>query len=351
MLNLFSRKSIFLLAVAAIMSTAMPAVAQNIKNERVSVKYLRPPQSPFRTDAKGYRISVDVISPSSEDSSDGIARAIKSNAKLYGEQFTEVQSGADIEIHVRLDRFSAENPRVESKQVTTEKSDKTKVTVTVYTGYTSLAYPMFVRIRDIKEDKTLYEGFVNNSDQYSSRETRGFSTSKEARTELDQIIKNAKRESFNAALSSLESLVTSKFSFYPTNHYWSINYVETSKKVNYDDLVTAKDATKKVLDSLSNKSLTVSETAKADMVKAIDLWQNILKEADLEDRKARIDKKVSQAILENLAYCNFFIRNFTEAEKYMQLAKERNKQQWQFDLAQQIADMKQRLEANSVTYQ
>ena len=87
------------------------------------------------------------------------------------------------------------------------------------------------------------------------------------------------------------------------------------------------------------------------MLKVIDQWQVILKESNIEDRKARIDKKVTLAINENLAYCNYFIWNFTEAQKYLNAARGIQKASWQYELEKNIADMKQRFDANGIAYQ
>lgn len=337
-------------AIALSICLATPGFAQNIRNERVQVKYLQLPLHPLRADVKTFKIEVELISPSSDDSRESLTSAIRAQAKLYGKDYREVQSSPDIQILVRLDRFIAEDPHIESRQVTTEKSDKTKVTTTVYSGVTNVAYPMMLRIVDKMEDKIVLETFVNGSDRFVKRSTSEGSSSQFARTQLEEMIKNLKKEMLNNSLSGLQSIMTSSYSFYPSTRSWSINYVETSKKANYDDVVAAKEFTKSALDSLS-ASIELTPASKANLAAAIEKWQSILKESDLENRKARIDKKVSQAILENLAYCNYFLRNFTEASRYMLEAKERNKQQWQYDLESQINDTKKRLDSNFISYQ
>lgn len=324
--------------------------AQNIKNEKVEVKFLLPPATPLREDATKYRVTVDIISLPFGYSHEGLVYELKYYAKLHGEKYQHVESGADIEINVRVDRFIAETPRFETRNVTTEKSDKTKVTTTVYTGYTLVAVPMFVRIRDLKEDRIVFEDYINASNQLTEIKTEGHRTSKDANDHLQREVRIAHDKFLKNNKAGFATLMQQRFSFYSSVYYWAINYVETSKKGNYDDILAAKDATRNVLDSLTDKTVLISEIAKERMLKVIDQWEAILKESNIEDRKARIDKKVTLAVLENLALCNYFIYSFRYAQKYLNQAREIQKDPWQYNLEKDIADMKKRMDANRIEY-
>lgn len=105
-----------------------------------------------------------------------------------------------------------------------------------------------------------------------------------------------------------------------------------------------------MLARLTDLTTEISDSDRGEMKNAIEKWEVILKESNLDDRKARIDKKVARNICENLAVCNYFMHNFTEAQKCIDRAREIMKDPWQYALEEKIADMKQRFDANRIPY-
>jgi hypothetical protein len=331
-----------------IVTTLSSIHAQNIKNEKVGIKYLRLPASPLKTELKTYRKTIELISLKIGDSRPRLTSEISTSLNLAG--YSEVQEGADMELYARLEEYSAEGLFVNSEERTETKSDKTTVKYYVYTGVCEMKYPLYFRFRDIKADKIIYEGYVNNSDRYVKKRTSEYRTQAAAEAELEQLVAGGKRDLFDVHRSALYTKVASDYSFSPLTFNWSINYVETSKKANYDNVVAAKEATKTALESLSNKSHEVSIESETLILKAIDMWQSILKESNLDDKKARIDKKVTMAVLENIAYCYFFIQNFSEADKFMLQAMNVDKKSWQLELKDMITNTKKRFKANNVEF-
>jgi hypothetical protein len=324
---------------------------QNIKNEKIDIKYLQPPYSPLKKELKTFRKSVELVSLSLEDSRESLSKQISSRLLLQGKQYQEVQSGADLELYARLEGYAVEGSRVDSQERSETKSDKTTVTYRVYTGYCNIVYPLFLRLRDVKEDKIIYEGYIDESDRYLQERTSEYRDHTSAKNAVNSLAGEGKKKLFDKNVSSLYGKLVNDYSYFPSSLRWSINYVETSKKMNYDDMVAARDATKAALELLSDNSSEISDSVRQKISGAIEKWQSILKESDIENRKARIDRKVTQAIQENLAYCYFFINNFSEAEKITLQSKEINKQQWQYNLLQSITDMKKRFEANEIKFE
>ena len=85
------------------------------------------------------------------------------------------------------------------------------------------------------------------------------------------------------------------------------------KKVDYSDLLQAYNEALSGLMSIS----VDEESAKTKINKAIDLWNAALKESNLTDKKARIDKDITISIYFNLLECYFATRNVIEADKVM----------------------------------
>lgn len=337
------------LILLAIWSTAFSSVlGQNIKNERVDVKYLRAPYSPLKKDIKTYRKNIEVIGFSLTDMLSDPKKQLEPALNLNGYEL--VQSGGDLEVYARLEAFTAENTHVSSEERSETKSDKTVVKYKVYIGSTQMKYPIFLKLYDIKADQIIFQGYVDNSDQPVSEQTSEFRSYSDASNAINSVVSDGKRNLLSKNLSKLRSKIENAFTFYPTEDRWWINYVSTSKKVNYDDVVAAKDSTKAALESMTNNTYEISETSKERLSQAIKMWTIILEGSDPQDRKARIDKKVTVAVMENLAFCNFFLRHYTEAANWIAQAKALDKQGWQSILEEKIQDSKTRLSANEIAF-
>jgi hypothetical protein len=91
-----------------------------------------------------------------------------------------------------------------------------------------------------------------------------------------------------------------------------LNYV-ASKKDEFDDVTTAYNN-----QLLGLKSLVTNETAALEKLnKAVTAWNEILKESDVTNKKARINNEVTVSIYFNLLECYFALKNTSDAEAAM----------------------------------
>ncbi|MBM78489.1 MAG: hypothetical protein CL846_08405 [Crocinitomicaceae bacterium] len=86
----------------------------------------------------------------------------------------------------------------------------------------------------------------------------------------------------------------------------------------YDNLVNALTHAQSAYASMSYDR--DKATAKERLAKAIDLWEEELKSSDLNDKKARINKKITGLISANLADAYFWSENFEKANLYINKA-------------------------------
>ncbi len=107
----------------------------------------------------------------------------------------------------------------------------------------------------------------------------------------------------------INHLVNDRIGFEITEHETSLDYVK-SKKDEYQDVTDAYND-----QLLGLKSLITNETvAKEKLNKAATQWTTILKESDVANKKARIDKDVTISIYFNLLECYFALRNTGDAD-------------------------------------
>ena len=72
---------------------------------------------------------------------------------------------------------------------------------------------------------------------------------------------------------------------------------------------------------------------------------------DEDSSLSRNEEYTYNAERKNWYLSNYFIWNFTEAQKYLNAARGIQKASWQYALEKNIADMKQRFDANGIAYQ
>jgi hypothetical protein len=110
-------------------------------------------------------------------------------------------------------------------------------------------------------------------------------------------------------LTFINHLVNDRIGYEVTERETSLDYVK-SKKDEYQDVTDAYND-----QLLGLKSLITNETvAKEKLNKAATQWTTILKESDVANKKARIDKDVTISIYFNLLECYFALRNTGDAD-------------------------------------
>ena len=90
-------------------------------------------------------------------------------------------------------------------------------------------------------------------------------------------------------------------------------YTGTGKKHNYDDLKLAYTNAKRGFQNL----ISDKESAIKYIQKAIDAWEEALKESDTDNKKARINNKITAAIYCNLVEAYVLLGDFSTAEDYL----------------------------------
>ena len=113
-------------------------------------------------------------------------------------------------------------------------------------------------------------------------------------------------------LTLLSDLVNDRIGYRRQPRNAALDYVN-DKKVDYSDLLLAYN---EGLSGLMTIAID-EESAKVKISKATELWNKALKESNLNDKKARIDKDVTMSLYFNLLECHFASRNLEEADKVL----------------------------------
>ncbi len=215
-----------------------------------------------------------------------------------------------VKIIATLNGFEYTKPRqvTEIKKVTTASNGNvTTSDVTYYSIEFTYRHTMSVKAiaPDGREIFNLTPQELNTYTVYKSNGTTTQQTINE-----QQLVTTFEEKILQENLKLLGSIVNDKIGYKRELRSTVLEY-PIDKKVNYSDMLQAYNEALSGLMSIA----VDEESAKTKINKAIDLWNAALKESDLTDKKARIDKDITLSIYFNLLECYFATRNLTEADK------------------------------------
>ena len=134
----------------------------------------------------------------------------------------------------------------------------------------------------------------------------------------DDIWINLQRKLWNTAINNISSELDSEIGYPKKRENTDIYIVKKFQDYNYDQLLTAYNYAESGYGQVGldrNKS-----RAKAQLIKAINIWEEEMKESDLANKKSRINSKISGLISANLADAYFWIEDFEKSNFYINKA-------------------------------
>lgn len=231
--------------------------------------------------------------------------------KLDG--YTKLTENA-LSYHVNMQGFEHSQPMIKTevkKEATRVNNVSTTADVTYY--YVEFTYrnPMSVRVANAANQE-IY--FVAPTELSEFKTYKSTSTKTSPSYDHTAILKSVEEKVLKENLTFINHLVNDRIGYEITPRETSLDYVK-SKNDEYADY---NEAYNNALAGL--KTLTTNEeSAKQKLTLAVEQWNTILKESDLDNKKARIDKDVTTAIYFNLLECYFALRNNTDAETVLSI--------------------------------
>ena len=234
---------------------------------------------------------------------------------------------------VEVGEFESMSPerksRVESYY---DKASGTTKKKTVYYYVTSYKRPIYLTLTN--NGATLHSGLFGTSGDYVREESSGSPS-----------MKNLERETVTSSLEAVSEYINEKYGFSPMQEKTMVFHVK-NKKGAYDDLESAKDFALAGIAALENNQIN------EDLTEAINIWKSEYSEADLEDKKARVNVKVTKAILWNLIAVSRMTNNIADAKTYLEAIEgmklSYNDKTWVKDYTTKIEESEKRLTANGL---
>ena len=129
---------------------------------------------------------------------------------------------------------------------------------------------------------------------------------------------NLQMKLWNTAINSVSSILDSEIGYPKKRENTEVYIVKKFQDYSYEQLLTAYNYAESGYGQVGldrNKS-----RAKTQLIKAINIWEQEMKESDLANKKSRINSKISGLISANLADAYFWTEDFEKSNFYINKA-------------------------------
>ena len=129
---------------------------------------------------------------------------------------------------------------------------------------------------------------------------------------------NLQRKLWNTAINNISSVLDSEIGYPKKRENTEVYIVKKFQDYNYEKLLSAYNYAESGYGQVGldrNKS-----RAKTQLIKAINIWEQEMKESDLTNKKSRINSKISGLISANLADAYFWTEDFEKSNFYINKA-------------------------------
>ncbi len=260
------------------------------------------------------------------------------------------QGANGLQITVKLLGFDSPDPVMEEKKTNTTNAQKQQVTITKYKYKVNYKHPMGYRVE--LNGNLLWEDFPAEMTNYSSTYTNEFDSPNQLQSwwnsSKESFLSNLQEKVVNDNCSRLSQIINSLYGYRKITYGTEVMTVDEKK--NYDDIKEAYVAALGGYNALAGDMTKAA--AMPNIKKAIDLWENALKESNLESRKARIDRSVTKVLMVNLQQAYMWMDEYEKSQMYfdklMALDPDRDNKNRALRIKAMAADLKERWLANKM---
>ena len=299
------RLTIKLIALAVLI-LPFGSQAQKVKKEGFGFfNYFQPRSSTALDDAKYYFLKVDV------GDGDAYRRGMFEEqvviADLFEDAGVDNEPGFTINIVESPFKFGTESRKSYAEKYKQGDVEKSR---TVYYYISTMSYQYMLKVLD-KDGNELVREVVSGSVQAKGR------TSNTARKAHDYYIKDKLNYKENAVKGSAEK-ISDYFNDYFTDAEKTVQVraPRISGKHDYSEYDAAFAKLEKAYELLNGNK--PSDEANEMLDEAIVYWTELLKESDVDNKKAKVNEKVTAATQYNLGLAHFFKYDFVNANKHFE---------------------------------
>lgn len=335
----------FTLAALLLVVGAGTAFGQSVKDEWVKISYLQLPRQPFGEQVKTY--SSRILIPdglAADQDRNAITSSLEQAVAIPG--YEKSGDGSGVIAEVSLGWYAVPNyPELITTSKKEKRGDK-EVDVEYYSYRIQFRYPM--RLRILQGDQVIEDTYIRNSNDYDYATTQVFA-SKDALYKYwqeggNKFKSDVRNNHLEANRNAIKAHVVDQYGYVKSHMREEINFVKEKKGADeYPKMTSALEIMQTAISKKAEGDVYPSEAYVSDINKAMALWKEELAESDPENRKARVNKKVTEGLLKNLVVACYFSYQFSEADQYLTRLEQMKEGLYVRNMREKMADVQYRL--------
>jgi hypothetical protein len=335
----------FTLAALLLVVGAGTAFGQSVKDEWVKIPYLQLPRQPFSEEVTTYATRILIPDGLAADQDRNAITANLANAAAIP-GYEEAQNANGVIVEISLGWYAIPNS---PELITTTKREKRgdkEVEVEYYNYRIQFRYPM--RLRVLQGDQVIEDTYVRNSNDFDYASTQLF-PSKEALYKFwqdggNKFKSDVRNSHLEANRSAIKTHMVHQYGYVKSHMREEINFVKEKKDSNdYPKMTAALEIVKNATAKKTADDVYPSADYVSSINEAMALWKEELAQAEPENRKARVNKKVTEGLLKNMVIACYFSYQFSEADEYLARLEQMKEGYFVRNMREKMADVQYRL--------
>ncbi len=213
----------------------------------------------------------------------------------------------DVDFIISVEKYAVKFTDSESKSYTkVTKKDNVEKKTKYYYYECEATYKYILKIK--KDGGEIYKKESSGKETIEGKESTSSSTAyKNFKSKRNDYMQNVS----SSKLKPISSTINEKYCTLIKSTSLRSAHLKP-KKHKYDDYDSSFEDMKRGYLVLFSDENAIDE-AKADLTKAIDGFTTLLKESDIENKKARINKKITALLYNNIGHCYFLMKDYVAA--------------------------------------
>jgi len=227
------------------------------------------------------------------------------SSKIDMQGMTRIEGGAVVTIEIL--NYEASDP-VEGRRESRDKEGNV-----LYKYYLAMKYRQPIRFTlELPDGSIVIDEMLTSSEDFTNYTSDNYTSKSALNKAWDQMAVNNRlsQMSVEAGCIAINSILNDRFCFSKKTRPMTIYHAKTKKKVDYTDLNNAALDMKMAMEKYLDKPAEAAEGIRA----CVAVWEQVLTEADFENKKARINRKMAGLLYLNLINANIWLEDYDRVD-------------------------------------
>ena len=227
------------------------------------------------------------------------------SSKIDMQGMTRTEGGATVTIEIQY--FEGSAPEDGQQEIKDKEGNVS------YKYYRTMKYRQPVRVTlQLSDGSIAIDEVLTSSEDFTTYTSDKYTSKSALNKAWNQTSVNNRlsQRSVEAGCIAINSILNDRFCFSKKTRPMTIYHAKTKKKVDYTDLNNAALDMKMAMEKYIDRPEEAAEGIRA----CVEVWERVLTEADFENKKARINRKMAGLLYLNLINANIWLEDYDRVD-------------------------------------